>query len=104
MILIFTTLNKKEMAEKIGKELLRKRTIACYNLLPVESAYWWKGKIAQEKEVLMIFKTQKENFEKVEKYLKKHSGYKTPEVIAVEPSKISKPYLDWIHSEAKILE
>ena len=49
MILIFTTLNKKEAAEKIGKELLRKRIIACYNLLPVESAYWWKGKIEEEK-------------------------------------------------------
>jgi periplasmic divalent cation tolerance protein len=102
MILIFTTLNKKETAEKIGKELLRKRILACYNLLPVESAYRWKGKIAQEKEVLMILKSRKENFSKIEAYLKKYSGYETPEVVALEASKISKPYLDWIHSETKL--
>jgi periplasmic divalent cation tolerance protein len=101
MIFIFTTLNNKKIAEKIGKELLKKRIVACYNLLPIESAYWWKGKIAQEKEVLMIFKSRKQNFEKVENYLKKHSGYETPEVVAIEPSKVSKPYLGWIHSETK---
>jgi len=102
MIFIFATLNNKKTAEKIGRELLKKRIIACYNLFPIESAYWWKGKIAQEKEILVILKTRKENFEKVESYLKKHSGYETPEVVAVEPSRISKPYLDWIHSEAKL--
>ena len=101
MILIFTTLNKKETAEKIGKELLRKRIIACYNLLPIENAYWWKGKIAQEKEVLMILKSRKENFSKIEAYLKKYSGYENPEVVALKASKVSKPYLDWIRSETK---
>ena len=101
MILIFTTLNNKKVAEKIGDELLRKRIIACCSLLPVESAYWWRGRIARGKEVLMVFKTRKENFSKVEVYLKKHSGYETTEVVAVEPSKVSKPYLDWIHSETK---
>ena len=101
MILIFATLNKKETAEKIGKELLRKRVIACYNLLLVDSAYWWKGRIAQGKEVLMIFKTREENFSKIENYLKKHSGYKNPEVVALEASKVSTPYLDWVHSETK---
>ncbi len=102
MIFVVTTLNKKETAVKIGRELLKKRIIACYNFLPVESAYWWKGKIAQEKEVLMIFKTQKENFSKIEAYLKKYSGYETPEVVAFEASKVSKPYLDWVHSETKM--
>lgn len=99
MIFIFTTLNKKETAVKIGRDLLNKRIIACYNLFPIESAYWWKGRITQENEVLMILKTRKGNFEKVEIHLKKHSGYETPEVFAVEASKVNKPYLDWINSE-----
>jgi periplasmic divalent cation tolerance protein len=66
MILIFTTLGNKKSAVKIGKELLRKRIIACYNLFPVEAAYRWKGKIVEVDEVLMILKTKKENFDKVE--------------------------------------
>ena len=101
MILIFTTLEKKETAVKIGKELLRKRVIACYNLFPVESAYLWKGKIEEENEVLMICKARKENFEKVEKYLTLHSDYEIPEIVAVETSYVNKPYLDWINAETK---
>ena len=101
MIFIFTTLNKKEIAVKIGKELLKQRIIACYNLLPTESAYRWKGKIVDENEVLMILKTRKENFEKVEKYLKVHSSYETPEVVAIKATKVSTSYLDWITSETK---
>lgn len=101
MILILTTLHKKEAAVKIGKELLKKRIIACYNLLPIESAYWWRGRITEENEVLMILKTRKGNFEKVESHLKKHSGYETPEVVSIEASKANKSYLNWIDSETK---
>jgi len=34
MILILTTLEKKEDSVSIGKELLKQRLIACYNLFP----------------------------------------------------------------------
>ena|SRR3972149_11983037 len=101
MILIFTTLAKKETALKIGKSLLKARLVACYNLLPVGSAYWWKGEIVGDKEILMILKTRKENFDQVESQIKKHSGYETPEVLAVTPSQVNESYLDWIHSETK---
>ena len=50
MILVLTTFQKKSEAVKIGKDLLKKRVIACYNLIPVESVYWWKGKIEEAKE------------------------------------------------------
>jgi len=101
MILLFTTSHKKETALKIGKSLLKDRLIACCNLLPVESAYWWKGEIVGNKEILMILKTRKENFGQVESQIKKHSGYEIPEVLAVTLSQVNKSYLDWIHSETK---
>ncbi|HSX19406.1 MAG TPA: divalent-cation tolerance protein CutA, partial [Candidatus Saccharimonadales bacterium] len=75
MILIFVTIHKKEDAVKIGKGLLQKKLIACYNLFPIESAYWWKGKIEENKEILMILKTKQVNFEQIETYIKEHSGY-----------------------------
>ena len=101
MILLFTTFHKKETALKIGKSLLKDRLIACYNLLPVDSAYWWKGEIVGGKEILMILKTRKENFNQVESQIKKHSEYETPEVLVVTPNQVNKSYLDWIHSETK---
>ena len=101
MILIFSTFGNKKEAKDAGKELLKKRIIACYNLILVESAYLWRGKIEEENEVLMICKARKENFEKVEKYLTQHSDYEIPEIVAVETSYVNKPYLDWINAETK---
>lgn len=99
MIFIFSTLANKEEAKKIGKGLLKKRLIACYNVFPIESSYWWQGKIVDDaKEVFVISKTRKENFEKVEKFIRENSSYDTVEVASVEPSKVSEKYLKWLES------
>lgn len=96
MILIFSTFANKKEAVRIGKGLLKKKLIACYNLLPVESAYWWKNKIEEANEVLMLMKARKENYKKVEKYISKNHSYETPEIIAVESKEVSERYLKWI--------
>ena len=99
MILIFTTFHKKLDARKIGKSLLKQKLIACYSLFPVESAYWWKKKIVDDKEFLMILKTKETNFTNIEAYIKSHSGYEIPEVVAIKASRVNKPYLSWITKE-----
>ena len=96
-----TTFQKKSEAVKIGKDLLKKRVIACYNLIPVESVYWWKGKIEEAKEFMMILKAQKEDYRKIESIIIQSSSYETPEVISVKPDKVNKSYLDWISAETK---
>jgi|SRR3990167_1194552 len=101
MILILTTLHKKEMAHKLGHRLLEKRLIVCYNLMPIESAYWWKGKLTEENEVLMILKTKEQNFGAIENYIKENSGYEIPEIVAVKPEKVNQPYLSWLEKETK---
>lgn len=97
--LIFTETDNKTTAVKIGKGLLKLKLIACYNLMPVESAYWWKGKIVDSKEFLLILKTKAVNFQKVDSYIKKHSTYQIPEVIGIKPQNINKKYLNWIKLE-----
>jgi periplasmic divalent cation tolerance protein len=101
MLVILTTLHKKESAIEIGKGLLKEKLIACYNLFPIESAYWWKGEILEENEILMILKTNNDNFEKVSAFIKKHSGYEVPEVIALSPNQVNASYLKWVTDETK---
>ena len=100
MILVLTTTDKKSVARKIGKELLKQKLIACYSILPpMESSYWWKGKIANEKEYQVILKTKKEHFEKIEKIIKNLHTYDLPEVISIDIQKSGKGYLKWIDRE-----
>ena len=101
MIYLFTTFHEKDSAVKIGKSLLKERIIACYSLFPVESSYWWKGEILDERETFMVIKTRKENFGKIEKYFEKHSGYEIPELVELEPAQVNLPYLNWVKSETR---
>jgi len=101
MLIIITTLHKKKDAVAIGTGLLNEKLIACYNLFPIESGYWWKGKILNESETLMVLKTNDYSFKRIEAYIKKHSGYEVPEVIALAPEKVNSSYLKWVNEETK---
>lgn len=94
MILILSTSPSKEKAHKLGKGLLEEKLIACYNLIPVESSYWWRGKIEEANEVLMVIKTSK-SFQEVEKFIIEHHSYETPEIVAIKPSSVTTKYLKW---------
>lgn len=100
MVMVFATFNAKATALKIGKALLKQKLIASYSLLPiVESAWWWNGKIIDDKGPLLILKTKESNFSKIESYINIHSGYEVPEVIAIKADKVSIPYLNWVNTE-----
>ncbi len=100
VILILTTTDKKSIAYKIGRALLKEKLIACYSILPaMESTYWWKGKITNAKEFQVILKTKKGYFTKIEKIIKKLHTYDLPEVISIDIKKAGKDYLKWINAE-----
>lgn len=99
MILILTTSDKKSLAVKIGKKLLEQKLIACCSILPMESSYWWKGKIVNAKEFQLVLKTKAENFEEIEKVIKTLHTYELPEVISINIEKAGKDYLKWMDKE-----
>jgi len=101
MILIIATLHENEMAHIIGKGLLQERLIACYNLAPIESAYWWKQEILEEHETVVIMKSTEEKFKAIEAYFMQHSGYEVPELIAIKPYQVNAPYLKWVEEETR---
>ncbi|HEY4694759.1 MAG TPA: divalent cation tolerance protein CutA [Candidatus Nanoarchaeia archaeon] len=99
MILILTTLDNKEKLVEIGRKLLEKRLIACYNLLPIEAGYWWKGKIVSESGFLLILKTLEQKFSEVQSFIKSSSTDETPEIISIKTDEVDPKYLDWLNKE-----
>ncbi len=99
IIILVTTSSEKE-GKKIAQALIEKRFAACVNLIKdIESIYRWKGKILDEKEVLMLIKTRKKLYKSVEEEVKKLHSYEVPEIIALPIISGSKGYLYWIDSE-----
>ena len=96
-IVMFVTSSSKKEAERIAGCLLKGRLVACANIIgPVESRFWWKGKIDRVKEALLILKTTKANFARVEKTIKRLHSYEVPEIIALPVVAGSREYLGWI--------
>jgi periplasmic divalent cation tolerance protein len=99
MISIYTTCKNKKEAKKIADILLKKRLIACANFFPVESRYWWKGKLASGKEYALLMKSKGKAKEIVKEIEKAHS-YNVPG-ISIEKIKTSKKTSKWIKREVK---
>jgi len=99
--MIYTTLPDKAITKKIAKKLVDKKLIACANFFPVESIYRWKNKPIEDKEYVLIMKTRKELYKKVEIRLKKIHPYETPAIVSYEIKEGSKDYLSWIKEETK---
>jgi len=102
-IQIITTIPSKEIEKKIAKDLLNNKLAACTQLLksPIKSRYWWKGKIEKAKEWILIIKTKKILFSKVEEIIKKNHFYEVPEIIVTDINGGSSDYLQWIKEETK---
>jgi periplasmic divalent cation tolerance protein len=102
MIFIYITCSNKKEAKKIGLTLVKKRLAACCNIFPIESIYWWQDKVAKDREVVLIAKTLKKNFKKVEKEVKKLHGYKVPCILEISIKEGNIKYLNWLKNALSI--
>ena len=99
-IVVFVTCGSEEEALKIAHSLVEERLAACVNLVsPVRSIYRWEGKIWDEKEWILIIKTQKERFEELERKVKSLHSYSVPEIIGLPIVEGSSSYLQWLLEE-----
>ncbi|MEM5778381.1 MAG: divalent-cation tolerance protein CutA [Candidatus Aenigmatarchaeota archaeon] len=92
---VYVTCSNKKEANKIALHLLDKKLIACANIFPIESLYWWKEKIEKAKEFILIVKTSNKKFKKVENEIKKIHSYSIPCIIRFD-AKANKKYEKWI--------
>ena len=99
MKIFYVVCKNKEEAKKIAKHLLSKKLIACANIFPIESLYWWQNKIIEDKEAVLICKTT-ENFIEVEREIKKIHSYEIPCILNFDV-KVNKEYENWAKSVIK---
>ncbi len=96
-ILILSTTPTRLLAQKISKILVKEKLAACVNISsPIESTYFWKGKICCEKEFLLLIKSKKSLFKKIEKRIRELHTYEVPEIIALPILQGNEDYLTWI--------
>jgi len=101
-IVALVTCGSEEEALKIANALVEEHLAACVNLVsPIRSIYRWEGKIWDEKEWLLIIKTQKQRFDELEQKVKSLHSYAVPEIISLPIIEGAISYLNWIKENTK---
>jgi periplasmic divalent cation tolerance protein len=89
-------------AERIAEMLVAKKLAACVQILPgMKSIYVWQGEVQREREVLLLAKATRANFDELEREVRAIHSYETPEIIALPVAAASEPYLKWLTSSCE---
>lgn len=95
--LVLCTCPDHSVAKRIAEVLVSRHLAACVNIIPgITSVYFWKGKMENEQEQLMLIKTASSHYTEVERCIVEQHPYELPEVIAVPLRQGSEQYLAWI--------
>lgn len=101
MVLLFLSCANDKEAQKISQSLLKKHLIVCAKKTPVSSAFFWKGKIDKANEILLIMESVEENYEEIEKEVRKLHSYETFVLSAIPVIKYSKGVETWLKEGLK---
>ena len=96
-VLVLVTAPDLNTARRLAKAALKARLVACANLVPkVESHYWWKRRIENSLEVLIVYKSITERLDALEKLVVAAHPYDTPEFLVLPIGSGNERYLDWL--------
>ena len=80
--IVYVTTPDKTTAKNLSHKILQNRLAGCINLIDgMESMYWWKGKITEGKECILLVKTHYSNMKQLTKLVEKYNSYDCPCVI-----------------------
>jgi periplasmic divalent cation tolerance protein len=99
--IVVTTYSKARTGSRIINALMAARLAACIQVLPMRSAYRWKGRITRDRENLMLIKSRSGHFERIKRVILKHHDYEVPEIISVRIDRGFAGYLRWMDGATK---
>ena len=102
ILVINCTVPNKTLAKEITKVIMKHKLAACVSMIEnVRSTFSWEGEICEEKEVLMLIKTRRENYGKIKLVIEDMHTYNVPEIIALPIVDCSEDYLKWLVKETE---
>ena len=96
-LIVFTTFANEADAARVARALVEERLVACANLVPgARSIYRWKDQVQDEREVVVLMKTRKQDWTALLSRLHELHPYETPECIAVRVAAGAPKYMAWL--------
>jgi periplasmic divalent cation tolerance protein len=102
-LLVMISCADKTQAEQLGEMLLKKKLAACTQIIPrADSLFLWppgKNQIDYAEEAILIVKTMKDVWERLEEAVLAQHTYENPEIIGIPLPYVTKKYRAWLSSE-----
>jgi len=96
---VYVTVGNGEEASLIAKEVVKTKLAACANLLSnMSSFYFWKGELQEDKEVVLIFKTNESKLEPLIQKIKELHSYEVPCIVSLPIDSGNSDYLEWLRN------
>ncbi|ANI29831.1 cation tolerance protein CutA [Yersinia entomophaga] len=99
VIVVLCTAPDEASAQDLAGRVLGEQLAACATLLPgATSLYYWEGRLQQEYEVQMLFKSNSTHQQALLSFIKQHHPYQTPELLVLPVRDGDKDYLSWLNA------
>ena len=96
-LIVFSTFANEADAARVARTLVEERLVACANLVPgARSIYRWKDQVQDEREVVVLLKTRKQDWTALLSRLHELHPYETPECVAVRIAAGAPRYMAWL--------
>ncbi len=99
--LLLITVGSETEARDLALLLVNSGLAACVNLIPgIQSIYQWQGSLCEDKEFLLLVKSEASQIQPIADLLSEHHSYICPELISIPVGEGSQAYLDWLLSHS----
>lgn len=100
VVVVLTTLASEDAAATLVGALLERRLVACGTVLPgARSLYRWEGRVADEREAVVLLKTVRGRLAALEAAFAELHPYEVPELLALPVAAGLGAYLRWVGAE-----
>jgi periplasmic divalent cation tolerance protein len=96
MRVVLTTYPNRERALRAVSGAVTRGLAACGNVVPVDSRYWWKGRLVSDTEALVLFKTVPKRVGALFRFLAEDHPYSVPEIVELDVPRAAPTYLAYL--------
>ncbi len=102
MLLAWTTVEDRELAEQLATDAVAERVALCaqVEVSPIFSAYRWHGETQTAREFRIVFKCLPRRRKRLEDWVLARHPYEVPEWVVVRAEHVGEKYLSWARASS----
>ncbi len=94
--LVLSSYPSRAAAQAAVRGAVEARLAACGTVVDGASQYWWKGKVVEANEAIVLFKTVPKRAGALFAYLRAHHPYAVPEILEIDLPRVDDGYLRYL--------